>query len=102
MKTLLFLNKKEFDSLTLVDILKEKGEEVGVVLIQDAVYLALGNNEHSGAVKDLLSKGVGFHLLAKDVEKRGVQDYLISDVDLIDYDQLIDLLFSENQRVINL
>nr|MDO8081310.1 DsrH/TusB family sulfur metabolism protein [Candidatus Freyarchaeota archaeon] len=102
MKTLFFLNKKEFDSLTLVEKLKEKGEEVGVVLIQDAVYLALGNNEHSGAVKDLLGKGVGFHVLAKDAERRGVQDYLISDVELIDYDRLIDLLFSEGQRVINL
>ncbi|WXG39237.1 MAG: sulfurtransferase complex subunit TusB [Candidatus Freyarchaeum deiterrae] len=102
MRTLIFLNKKEFDSLTLVEKLKEKGKDVGVVLIQDAVYLALGNNEHSGAVKDLLGKGVSFHALAKDLEKRGVQDYLISDVELIDYDRLIDLLFSEDQRVINL
>ena len=102
MKTLIFLTKKESGTLTLVERLKEKGEDVGVVLIQDSVYLALGNNEHSESVKDLLGKGVNFHILAKDVEKRGVQNYLISDVELIDYDQLIDLLFSENQRVINL
>jgi sulfur relay protein TusB/DsrH len=102
MRTLLFLNKKEVDSLTLIERLKEKGEDVGVVLVQDAVYLSLGNNEHSGAVKDLLGKGVNFHVLAKDLEKRGVQDYLISDMELIDYDRLIDLLFSEDQRVINL
>lgn len=102
MKTLFFLTKKESDSLALVEKLRERGEDVAVVLIQDAVYLALGNNEHSGTIKDLLGRGVNFHVLAKDVEVRGIQEYLISDLDLIDYDQLIDLLFSENQRVINL
>lgn len=101
MKTLLFLSKKESDSLALIEKLKERGEDVGVILIQDAVYLSLGNNEHSEMVKDLLEKGVNFHVLAKDVKMRGVQEYLISDLDLMDYDQLVDLLFGENQRVIN-
>ncbi|MEM3525823.1 MAG: DsrH/TusB family sulfur metabolism protein [Candidatus Jordarchaeaceae archaeon] len=102
MKTLFFLTKKESDSLALVEKLKERGENVSVVLIQDAVYLALENNEHSGIIRDLLGKGVDFHVLAKDVELRGIQEHLIPDLDLIDYDQLTDLLFSENQRVINL
>lgn len=102
MKTLFFLTKKESDSLTLIEKLKKRGEDLAVVLIQDAVYLALENNEHAGTIKDLLGRGVNFHVLAKDVELRGIQEYLVSDLNLIDYDQLIDLLFSENQRIINL
>jgi len=48
------------------------------------------------------AKGVKFHLLKKDAEKRGILDNLISKLELIDYDQFIDLLFLKDQRVINL
>lgn len=102
MKTLLFLNKLDYDFLPLAEKLKEKGEEVEVVLIQDAVYLALENNGYSEEMRHVIEKGVKFHILEKDVQNRGVLTHLIPNLDFIDYDRLVDLLFSENQRVINL
>lgn len=102
MKTLLFLSKFNLGCLPLAEMLSEKDEEVSIVLIQDAIYIALKNSEYSEATRHAIEKGVKFHLLAKDVERRGVLNNLISDLELIDYDRLIDLLFREDQRVINL
>lgn len=102
MKTLLLINKLEYDFLPLAEKLKEKGEEVEVILIQDAVYLALENNGHSEEMKQAVEKGVRFHILEKDVQTRGILTHLIPNLNFIDYDRLVDLLFGENQRVINL
>jgi sulfur relay protein TusB/DsrH len=102
MKTLIFLNKFNLNLFPLAETLREKQEEVSVILIQDAIYLGLKNGEHSEATKHAIEKGVKFHLLTKDVERRGVIHHLISDLELIDYDRLIDLLFREDQRVFNL
>ena len=102
MKTLIFLNKLDFDFLPLAEKLRGKEEELSVVLVQDAVYIAIRNDGHSDAVKKLIESGVKFHILEKDVERRGVVNNLIPGLELIDYDRLIDLLFSDDQKVINL
>lgn len=101
-KTLFFLNKLDIDFLPLAKKLREKGEDLSVILIQDAIYLGLRNNGNSEQVKNLIEKGVKFHTLDKDVERRGVINNLMTGLELIDYDRLIDLLFSDDQKVINM
>ncbi len=101
MKTLIFLNRLDFDSLLIIEKLREKGEEVEVILIQDAVYLAL-ENEGGTNLKRPMEKGVNFYVLERDVEMRGIKTHLVPKLELIDYDRLVDLLFSDNHRVINL
>lgn len=101
MKTLIFKKNFDLDFLSMVETLRNK-EEVNVILFQDAIYLALKNAEYSTAIKHVVEAGVKFHLLKKDVEKRGILLNLIPNAELINYDQFIDLLFLEDQRVINL
>ena len=101
MTTLIFKKNFDLDFLSIVEILRKK-EEVNVILVQDAIYLALRNTEHSSAIEHAVDEGVKFHLLKKDVEKRGILLNLIPTVELLTYDQVIDLLFLEGQRVINL
>jgi sulfur relay protein TusB/DsrH len=101
MKTLIFQKKYDPDFLPLTEMLKKK-EEVNVILFQDAIYLAVKNAEHSKTIKNAIEKGVKFYLLKKDAEKRGILNNLISNLELINYDKFIDLLFLKDQRVINL
>jgi sulfur relay protein TusB/DsrH len=78
------------------------GRETSIILIQDAIHLALKDTQHARELKSLLNSGVKVLTLDQDVKKRGVADLLINNVELLDYDRLIDFLFLENQRVINL
>lgn len=101
MKTLIFQKKYDLDFLHLTETLKKK-EKVNVILFQDAIYLAIRNAEYSKAIKNTIEKGIKFHIIKKDAEKRGILNNLISNLELINYDQFIDLLFIKDQRVINL
>jgi len=101
MKTLIFKKNFDLDFLSMIKTLRNHGE-VKVILFQDAIYLALRNTKYSRAIEHAIEEGVKFHLLKKDGEKRGILLNLISNIKLINYDQFIDLLFHEDQRVINL
>jgi len=102
MKILILLSKQDPDSLSLAEALRRRGEEVSIVLMQDSVYLALKDAEHSGIVGHAIEQGVRLHLLDEDVEKRGIRQKLMPGLELASYDQLVDLLFNEDPRVINL
>jgi len=102
LKTLIFLNKLDDGFLFLIEGLRVRGREVSVFLIQDAVYLAVRGNKHSEAVQRAVERGVSFHLLERDVNVRGILDHLLPGVELVDYDGLVDILFSEDQTVVNL
>jgi len=97
LKTLIFLNKLDDGFLFLIE-----GLRVSVVLIQDAVYLAVRGNKRSEAVQRAVERGVSFHHLERDVNVRGIRDHLLPGVELVDYDGLVDILFSEDQTVVNL
>jgi sulfur relay protein TusB/DsrH len=102
LKKLVLLNRCDPASLLLAERLIASGEELCVVLIQDAIYLALKSSQSQEPVIRIMEKGVKFFLLAVDVGRRGVLHNLVSGVELIDYDRLIELLFHEDQKVINL
>lgn len=102
MRTLIFMNRFDLDSLQLTEKIKEERSEVEVILIQDAVYMVLKGSDQSERIKSIMAKGIKFHILKGDVERRGTVNHLLTDVKLMDYDQLIDLLFNEGQMVINI
>jgi sulfur relay protein TusB/DsrH len=96
------MNRFDLDSLQLAEKMKEERSEVDVILIQDAVYMALKSSDQSEKIKNIMDKGVKLHILRGDVERRGTIDHLLANVELIDYDRLIDLLFKDDQTVINI
>lgn len=101
MRTLIILKDKDPEPLSTAEILREKGEDVGIVLMLDAVYMATGT-EKDIPVKSMMENGVDFILLKRDVERRGLSTRLLPGVELVDYERLMDILFSEDQRVLNL
>lgn len=83
-----YLIDKKFGNNSLRIAEQDKNAEI--VLIQDGIYLDVKRNEDSGnkvyAVKD-------------DVEKRGYNELLSKNIELIDYGKLVDLILAN--KVIN-
>jgi sulfur relay protein TusB/DsrH len=102
MRTLIFLNKFDPTFLSIALNMRAKDQEVSAVLSQDAVYMALKSSAKATDLSQAIKGGVKIYLLSKDVQRRGINEKLTNDLDLIDYDQLVDLLAQENQKVINL
>lgn len=83
-----YLIDKKFGNNSLR--IAEQDKKAEIVLIQDGIYLDVKRNEDSGnkvyAVKD-------------DVEKRGYNEILSKNIELIDYGKLVDLILAN--KVIN-
>ena len=101
MRTLIVLKENEHEALSTVESLEKRGGEIALVMMLDAVYMATVAEDNT-AVKDMMEKGSKIFLLKRDVERRGLEKRLLPGVELIDYEGLIDILFSEDQRVLNL
>ncbi len=83
-----YLIDKKFGDNSLRIAEQDKNAEI--VLIQDGIYLDVKRNEDSGnkiyAVKD-------------DVEKRGYNEILSKNIELIDYGKLVDIILAN--KVVN-
>lgn len=84
----LYLIDKPFGANALP--LAQEDAAAEIVLIQDGVYLD---------PRPLLNAGKTVHAVKRDVEKRGLQQRLAQGVQLIDYEQLVDLIAAH--KVIN-
>jgi sulfur relay protein TusB/DsrH len=83
-----YLIDKKFGNNSLR--IAEQDKDAEIVLIQDGIYLDVRKIENSGnkvyAIKD-------------DVKKRGYTEILYKNIELIDYDKLVDLILAN--KVVN-
>jgi sulfur relay protein TusB/DsrH len=96
---LLLLNKFDLDFISIVG--EFPASEVSIVMIQDAVYIGLEKSKQRPSLKELVDNGAKFYALKKDVERRGIQEHLLGEIELISIDSFVDLLFLKDQKVIN-
>jgi len=101
MRTLIVLKEKENETPRIAKRLLSRGEDVALVMMLDAVYLA-ATMDDCPPLEELTEKGVNAFVLKSDVERRGLGDRLLPGVVQVDYEGLIDLLFTPDQRVLNL
>ncbi|NHJ14796.1 MAG: sulfurtransferase complex subunit TusB [Candidatus Thorarchaeota archaeon] len=99
MKFLLFLSADCTSLDETVSALKAGGHEIGVLLIQDGVYLLDKGCPES---KDLQSLDVRIFASKHHVEERGIGDRLIADAELVDYSAMVDLLMEDYDKVISM
>lgn len=90
-------------SLKLARDLNGQGNQVSICLLQDGALLALGTGDEW--VKDLLvqllSKKVELYVIWDDLRLRGFKKKeLVPEVQLVDYDQLVDLLMDRYESVL--
>lgn len=96
MKFLIWLSADCSNLDELVGALKKKGNEIGVLLVQDGVFLADKGCEHHKMVVDLK---VPLYVSKHHAEERGIEGRLVGDVKLVDYDEMVDLLMEKYDRV---
>jgi len=98
MSKIIIVSKLEKDSITLSKILTEDISSAKIILLSDAVFL-LKNKEFINELNSGLSRQNLFYALEEDIKKRNINSSLIN---IIDYDNLIDILMEPNSSIINL
>ncbi|MFB0561882.1 MAG: sulfurtransferase complex subunit TusB [Candidatus Lokiarchaeia archaeon] len=84
--------------------LKKMNEEVGVLLIQDAVLSAVQGQkgEIEEYVKKNLDAGVIVYVLKPDAVARGIpEERMIKGVQLVDYGEWVDLTMEKYQKIVS-
>lgn len=99
MKTSLYLISDKYQySIKLA--LDDPSENIAICLLQDAVYFAC-KGSYEEDMLTAIKKGIQIYAVEKDVYLRGLEDRILSDIRIIKYSELIDLIFSY-ERIINL
>lgn len=70
-------------------------KEAGAVLMMDAVYFAATDDG-----KRLLDAGLNVYALRQSVEARGLTGRTLDGVEVVDYDQVVDLIMEEYDIVV--
>jgi len=83
----------------IVTGLKGQGIESELMLVQDGVFFADKGNKYSTTLKNL---GVTVHAIKHHVEERGVSERLVVDVNLVDYNDAIDIMMEKSDKIISL
>jgi sulfur relay protein TusB/DsrH len=96
-KILFFLTCRDKTGIELAIEHDKESDQVTMCLIQDAVYNA---NKADLLIQEFVKKGK-LYVGKEDVEKRGLKNYIHPGAKLLDYSEIIDLAF-ENDNIINL
>lgn len=110
MATLILISKSPYitkDNLYALEIslnLRKMNEEVGVLLIQDAVLSGIQGQK--GQVEELLRKnleaGVNIYALKPDAQARGVsEERMIKGIQLVDYGGWVDLTMEKYHKIVS-
>lgn len=85
------INKSPFEKNSLESCLRVARDGCAVLLIEDAVYAALGGTSVEADVRAALGR-LELYALEPDLKARGLEaDKLIDGIKLIDYDGFVDL-----------
>lgn len=85
------VNKSPFERNALDDCLRRALPGSSILLIEDGVYAAMRGTQHSASV-ERAAKTVRILALRPDVEARGLQDKLLTGIELVDYGGFVDLV----------
>ncbi|UCH05736.1 MAG: hypothetical protein JSW05_06115 [Candidatus Thorarchaeota archaeon] len=99
MKYLIWLSSDCKDLTEIVGALKNGGHDVGLLLVQDGTYLADKGCSESGKLKDL---GTRVYATKNHVEERGIDNRLVTEVERVDIERVVDVVMEEYDKVISL
>lgn len=77
-----------------------KDNDVGICLLQDAVYFA-SKGKKDGNIAEAMKNGISVHVTKKDVELRGLAKLLQKEIKILDYNEIIDLVLTY-ERIVNI
>ena len=91
----------DMDPMSIRLALEHKDSEVGICLLQDAVYFGCKGKNGNGTLAETIKHGTSIFAAKKDVELRGLTRLLHPEIRVIDYGEIIDLVLNY-ERIINI
>lgn len=88
------------DTMAIELALKHKGHEVGICLLQDAVYFGCKGKKNE-LITETIKRGIPVFAAKKDIELRDLAKLLQPEIKTVDYSDIIDLVL-KYERTINL
>jgi len=96
MSTLHTINKSPFSHATLASCLQVCGSQDGILLLEDGVFGALNSSPCTEELSTMIKMGVKVYALSGDINARGLQEKLRSDVLVTDYNGFVQLSIEHN------
>ena len=91
----------DMDPTSIRLALEHKDSEVGICLLQDAVYFGCKEKKGNGTLAEAIKRSIQVFAAKKDVELRGLTDLIYSRIKVLDYGEIIDLVLNY-ERIINI
>jgi len=98
-KILYFVTSMEPTSIKLA--LEHTDSEVGICLLQDAVYFGCKGKNGKGTVAEAIKRGAHVFVAKKDIELRGLKKLIDPEIKVLGYGEIIDLVL-DYERIINI
>jgi len=98
-KILYFVTSMEPTSIKLA--LEHTDSEVGICLLQDAVYFGCKGKNGNGTVAEAIKRGAHVFVAKKDIELRGLKKLIDPEIKVLGYGEIIDLVL-DYERIINI
>jgi sulfur relay protein TusB/DsrH len=73
------------------------GNEKGVLLFEDAVYYATVEQKR----KELLSKNYAIYVIEDELDARGLKKFSTEAIELIGYDEAVDIIMEKYDKVVS-
>lgn len=89
----------DMDPMSIKLALEHKDNEVGICLLQDAVYF--GCKEKNGILAEAIKRGIHVFVAKKDVELRGLAELIHGKIKALEYSKIIDLVLNY-ERIVNI
>ena len=81
--------------------LEHKEKEIGICLLQDAVYFACKGKKGNEMLASTINRGIQVFAAKKDVELRGLTELIHPEVKSLSYNEIIDIVL-DFEAVVNI
>jgi len=91
----------DMDPISIKLALEHEGSDVGICLLQDAVYFGCKGKDGNENLATAIERGLKIFAVKRDVELRGLTKHTRPEIKVLGYDEIIDLIL-DYERVINI
>jgi len=89
------------DPMSVKLALEHKDSEVGICLLQDAVYFGCKGKNGNGKLAEAIKHDIQVFAAKKDVELRGLTELIHPEIKVLEYGEIIDLVLNY-ERIVNI
>jgi len=80
---------------------KDAGNDVGIVLMQDSVFITTKKSEKSKILEEIMANGIIVYAIEADCKARGISDVVLEGVKKVTYEDFIDLVMENYEKTVS-